>query len=94
MDDLQSAVGQSIYGEVQNVFCDFLPWHRDYLPVLTLNKANIAYSIEKYLDEKLMISYTIWLMKLSNTVPKLLKPLYLVVHATNVLASINTLIVI
>lgn len=23
VDDLQSAVGQSIYGEVQNVFCDF-----------------------------------------------------------------------
>ena len=48
VDDLQSAVGQSIYGEVQNVFCDFLPWHRDYLPVLisgSLNKANIAISI-------------------------------------------------
>ena len=47
VDDLQSAVGQSIYGEVQNVFCDFLPWHRDYLPVLILNKANVAYSVKK-----------------------------------------------
>ena len=41
----------------------------------------------------MIISCTSWLMKLSNTVPKLLKPLYFVLHATNVLASINTLIV-